>query len=213
MIDVDEDGVTSRPKYFAGGDASSSQRKLAWAIGSGRRAAQAIDRYLRGVCKEEASTKPIRESQFTNTDFMPKKERVTIPMLPVANRRRGFAEVELGLSDKQAKAEADRCIRCQGMCSVACPYHTPQFGAENNPKMQKCTLCLEEWEQGKKPLCVRSCTMRALDADAIDVLRAKYGDVREAEGFTYYEKNEPSVTFKPKTSGSNDREAALRSKR
>ena len=206
MISIDEDGVTSRAKYFAGGDAATSQRKLAWAIGSGRRVALAIDRYLRQVPKEEPARKPTRESKFTNTDFMPKKERVAIPMLPVADRHWGFAEVELGVSNKQAKTEAERCLRCHGMCSIACPYDTPQFGAEDNPKMQKCNLCLEEWSQGSKPLCVRSCTMRALDADEIDVLRAKYGDVKKAEGFTYYKKNEPSITFKPKV------KAAARSK-
>jgi anaerobic dimethyl sulfoxide reductase subunit B (iron-sulfur subunit) len=84
------------------------------------------------------------------------------------------------------------------MCLVACPYGAPQFGAEDNPKMQKCDFCLEEWAQGKQPICVRSCTMRALDAGPIEELRAKYGDVREAEGFSYYEKSEPNIIFKPK---------------
>jgi len=84
------------------------------------------------------------------------------------------------------------------MCLVACPYSAPQFDAEDNPKMQKCDFCLEEWAQGKKPICVRSCTMRALDAGSIDELRAKYGDIKEAEGFSYYEKSEPAITFKPK---------------
>jgi anaerobic dimethyl sulfoxide reductase subunit B (iron-sulfur subunit) len=84
------------------------------------------------------------------------------------------------------------------MCFVACPYDVPQFGSEHNPKMQKCDLCLEEWEKGKKPICVRSCTMRAMDVGPIEELRAKYGDAKEAEGFSYREKTAPAITFKPK---------------
>jgi hypothetical protein len=40
--------------------------------------------------------------------------------------------------------------------------------------------------------------MWALDAGPIDELRAKYGDVKYAEGFGYSEDLAPSVTFKPK---------------
>ncbi|GAH10573.1 unnamed protein product, partial [marine sediment metagenome] len=164
----------------------------------GRRAAQAIDRYLRDLLKEKQAEKPTTEFKLLDIDFIEKKERVAVPMLPVTDRRENFAEVELGLNSEQAKAEANRCLICQGMCLVACPYNAPQFGAEDNPKMQKCDFCLEEWEQGNKPICVRSCTLRALDFGSIGELRAKYGDVREAEGFPYYEKSEPAIIFKPK---------------
>ena len=199
IISIDEDGTTSRPKYFAGGDAAIPERRIAWAIGSGRRAAQAIDRALKGLPKEKPAEKPTTiESKLLDTDFIEKKERVKIPMLPVRDRRQNFAEVERGLDSEQARAEADRCLLCQGMCLVACPYNAPQFGAEDNPKMQKCDFCLEEWAQGKQPICVRSCTMRALDVGPIEELQAKYGDVREAEGFPYYEKSEPAIIFKPK---------------
>ncbi|MFC1916878.1 FAD-dependent oxidoreductase [Chloroflexota bacterium] len=197
IISIDEDGATSHSKYFAGGDAAIPERKVAWAIGSGRRAAQAIDRALKGLPK--AAEKPTAlEPKLLDTDFIEKKGRVNIPILPVKDRHQGFTEVEGGLDNEQAKAEANRCLLCQSMCLVACPYDAPQFGAEDNPKMQKCNFCLEEWTQGSQPICVRSCTMRALDADPIEELRAKYGDIREAEGFHYYEKSDPAIIFKPK---------------
>jgi len=86
---------------------------------------------------------------------------------------------------------------CQ-LCLEACPYDAPQFGCEEDTKMQKCDLCVDRWRGGKKPVCVEACPMWALDAGPIDELRAKYGDVRGAEGFVYSEGLSPSVTFKPK---------------
>ena len=85
-----------------------------------------------------------------------------------------------------------------GLCLEACPYDAPQFGAEENAKMQKCDLCIDRWADGKKPICINGCPMRALDAGPIDELKAKYGDIRDAENFVYAKDLEPSVTFKPK---------------
>ena len=86
---------------------------------------------------------------------------------------------------------------CQ-LCLDTCPYDAPQFGSEEDGKMQKCDLCVDRWVEGKKPVCVDACPMWALDAGPLDELRAKYGDVKFAEGFVYSEDLVPSVTFKPK---------------
>jgi anaerobic dimethyl sulfoxide reductase subunit B (iron-sulfur subunit) len=96
--------------------------------------------------------------------------------------------------------DAEACIgkdRC-GLCSRACPYDAPQFGAEENAKMQKCDLCLERLLQGLKPICVAACPMRALDAGPMDELIRRCGGGREAEGFSYASKLEPSIVFKRK---------------
>ena len=50
-IAADEDGATSRPGVFAGGDAVTGAATVILAMGAGRRAAASIDRYIRG--KEE----------------------------------------------------------------------------------------------------------------------------------------------------------------
>lgn len=95
----------------------------------------------------------------------------------------------------------DTCLgrdQCGGTCLDACPHDAPQFGDEQNPKMQKCNLCLDRWTEGKPPICVAACPTRALDAGPIDELRAKYGDGTEAEGFSYDSKLVPSVVLKPK---------------
>ena len=45
---ADEDGATSRPGVFAGGDAVTGAATVILAMGAGRKAAAAIDRYIRG---------------------------------------------------------------------------------------------------------------------------------------------------------------------
>ncbi len=87
---------------------------------------------------------------------------------------------------------------CKFACRKACPYDVPQFGAEPNPKMQRCDLCLERWQENKKPICVDACLMRAIDAGPLDELKAKHGDSIEAEGFLYSKRVMPSIVFKPK---------------
>lgn len=96
--------------------------------------------------------------------------------------------------DRETCLGKDSC----NLCLEACPYEAPQFGTEENAKMHKCDLCIDRWAESKKPVCVGSCPMQALDAGPIDELRAKYGDVRDAESFTYSEALAPSITFKPK---------------
>lgn len=87
---------------------------------------------------------------------------------------------------------------CGGLCLDACPWRAPQFGAEDNAKMQMCDLCMERWAEGKKPICVDGCLTRALDAGPIDEMGAKYGEAKEAVGFTHDDGLRPSVIFKPK---------------
>lgn len=93
----------------------------------------------------------------------------------------------------------DLCIGkddCQ-LCREACPYDAPQFGAEENAKMQKCDFCVDRLEKSKLPICVSACPLRALDAGTIDELDEKYGNVKEAEGFIYCLKTKPSFICTP----------------
>lgn len=103
------------------------------------------------------------------------------------------------LVDREACLGKNNC----DMCLQACPYEAPQFGAEENAKMQKCHFCLDRLAENKKPTCVDACPTRALDSGPIEELRAKYGDIREAEGFVYSEELVPSVIFKSKPDTKN----------
>ena len=87
---------------------------------------------------------------------------------------------------------------CGMLCQKACPYSSPEFGSEENAKMQKCDLCLDRLKDKKKPICVEACPMRALDAGPVDFLKRKYGQVKKATGFLYFPNLNPSIVFNPK---------------
>ncbi len=61
------------------------------------------------------------------------------------------------------------CIGCR-YCHMACPYGAPQYNAAKG-HMTKCDGCYDRVADGKKPICVESCPLRALDFGPIDELR------------------------------------------
>jgi heterodisulfide reductase subunit A-like polyferredoxin len=117
--------ATTKSGVFAGGDAAKGPGTLIEAIADGRRAALSVDRYLRGVelltPREELplpvvelSEEEIREdAEKGEVDLRP---RVHVPTVAVEERTRDFREVELALTEEQARAEAARCLSC-GLCS------------------------------------------------------------------------------------------------
>jgi len=95
----------------------------------------------------------------------------------------------------------DLCLgkdNCATFCKEACPYGIPDFGEEENAKMQMCNFCLDQLAENKNPICVDACPSHALDAGPLNLLAAKYGQTRQAEGFVYSEETMPSIIFKPK---------------
>lgn len=104
-------------------------------------------------------------------------------------------------SDGIVVVDQDKCLgnkECSSLCLNACPWKSPQFGPEENAKMQKCNFCSERLDKGQQPICVEACPMYALDAGSLDDLQKKYGFTVEAEGFSYSEKFKSSIIFKPK---------------
>ena len=104
-------------------------------------------------------------------------------------------------SDGIVVVDPEKCLgnrECRTLCLNACPWDIPQFGPEENARMQKCDLCMERWADKKKPICVEACPMRALDAGPLEELKTRYGESRNATLFTYSPKVKPSIIFKPK---------------
>ncbi len=113
-------------------------------------------------------------------------------------------------SDGIVMVDSQKCIgtkECPQKCYKACPWNVPQFGPDDNAKMQKCDFCLERLENGKQPICIEACPMYAIDIGPLDHLQKKYGESKEAEGFSYSKRFNPSVVFKPKLADIDDRES------
>lgn len=77
---------------------------------------------------------------------------------------------ELGL----VCVDAHKCIGC-GYCTIACPYHAPSIDPEAH-QSSKCDGCTSRVEQGKRPICVEACPLRALDFGEVDGLLARHAD-------------------------------------
>ncbi|MGQ9629277.1 MAG: FAD-dependent oxidoreductase [bacterium] len=111
---------TNIPGIFAGGDAVSGPATIIDAIAAGKRAALAIDRYLRGESMEGFDALELSgivlEDLGEREEGIERRERTPMPTLPVERRIRGFDEVELGFTEEMAIAEAKRCLNC-GVCS------------------------------------------------------------------------------------------------
>ena len=186
---------------FAGGDTTGEVGSVVEAINAGKRAGASIDAFLQGLVYRGVDRFRQINPAAIEVDIPPKVKKE--PRRPLPNlsltKRNTWDEVSLGYTEDAAVNEAERCLNCAGhLCREVCPYDAPQFGAEKNPTMQMCNLCVDRWDQDKKPVCVMACPTRAMDAGPVDEMSLKYGDTREAEGFTYFESTNPSVCFKPK---------------
>jgi NADPH-dependent glutamate synthase beta subunit-like oxidoreductase len=116
---VDENRLTTNlPGVFAGGDFVSGPGMVVDAIAAGRRAAIAIDKFLRGDTSrvEMYDLKPsvIEEviSEEDEEETWEPQLRPEMSRLPFEERKRSFKETELGFSEEIAKQEAQRCLRC-----------------------------------------------------------------------------------------------------
>jgi heterodisulfide reductase subunit A len=117
---ADEDTLATPVKgIFAGGDAVTGPAMAIDAMAAGKRAAESIHRYLQGqdllVGRTFEWPRP-EEIEVAIPRDVELAERPQMSHLPLAERRTTFHEVELGLTEEQAIAEAQRCLSC-AVCS------------------------------------------------------------------------------------------------
>jgi heterodisulfide reductase subunit A-like polyferredoxin len=126
--------ATDRPGVFAGGDAVSGPSTVIEAIAAGHKAALGIENYLRGLRGEapKPQSSYLPAVKLTQEEVSAKvdkgdivlRQRVESKAVPVAQRLANpIAEYDLGLTEEQALAEAERCLSC-GICSecLECVY-------------------------------------------------------------------------------------------
>lgn len=67
----------------------------------------------------------------------------------------------------------------EASCVDACPYGAPIIDPEKGQAV-KCDLCQERVAEGKIPICVESCPLKALDFGEVEELQNKYGTTTAA---------------------------------
>ncbi len=147
-IRVNEWGQTSHDQVFAGGDIIDQPWTVSEAIGSAKRAAIAIDHYLRGddlgeIAQRGAMARTIRDHlgidgnvprgqgkivaiQDLNLAYCSPLTRRKGKKLSLSDRVGNFDEVNLGMGREEALQEAERCLSCGvcrmcGNCYLFCP--------------------------------------------------------------------------------------------
>ena len=143
--------ATNQPGIFAGGDVVTGPAMVADAIGAGRKAANSIDRYLRGetvsVAEEEKSVVSYEELSLIGIESVPRTEA---SKLPATERVKGFAEVESGLSPEAATSEAKRCFSCgvgseKCIMLLGCPalLRDDNLTVIDNSMCDSCSICAQ----------------------------------------------------------------------
>ena len=92
--------------------------------------------------------------------------------------------------------ETTRCVGC-GACVQACPFAAIRWNVTDQ-RASKCDLCGDRLQQGKNPICVDACPMRALDAGPLTVLQEKYPGISEVPSFPDRQDSRPNVWVKEK---------------
>jgi NADPH-dependent glutamate synthase beta subunit-like oxidoreductase len=145
-ITADENCITSQSGIFAGGDAVTGPATVIEAIAAGKRAALSIDEYLSGERRPDFK---IDENEIDLNEYgdlekaklskhyfslkeIERKERMSMPMLPVEERIKDFSEVELGFTEDAAVEEAKRCLSCRkcigcGICAEVCEKNAIEY--------------------------------------------------------------------------------------
>jgi DMSO reductase iron-sulfur subunit len=96
-------------------------------------------------------------------------------------------------SDGIVVHDQDRCIGC-GNCIRSCPYGAPRLNPVKG-KAEKCSLCFERIDAGRKPACVQSCPAGALQLIDLAVF-ADANAVQFPPGYPNMPALNPSTRFR-----------------
>ena len=92
--------------------------------------------------------------------------------------------------------DEEKCIGC-GTCAIVCPYNAPKVDEEIK-KAVRCDMCADRVAEGKQPICVEACPLRALEFGDIEELRAKHeGTVAGIAPMPSPDETTPSIAILP----------------
>ncbi len=125
-VAVDETMMTGAAGVFAGGDMVPSDRTATIGVGHGKKAARAIDAWLRGETQARKRKPELASFDKLHLWFYTDVAQRPQDQLEMQRRQSSFDEVLKGLSDAEATHEARRCLSCGNCfecdgCYGACP--------------------------------------------------------------------------------------------
>jgi NADPH-dependent glutamate synthase beta subunit-like oxidoreductase/Pyruvate/2-oxoacid:ferredoxin oxidoreductase delta subunit len=193
LIDTNPFLHTSSPKFFAGGDAVDQPRTIVTAIGAGKRAAIAIDLFLRGDDYEGyfsrvsvgnkgslsmenylsgrnkgnwTEPKEVISYRQINTLFFEQSKTIGMRKLDRKKALKSFSEVNLGLNPDEAKNSSLRCFSC-GTCNYCynCYFFCPEGAIALDPSGQTRVVDFEHCKGCGT--CAKSCPRNVVEMKEI----------------------------------------------
>ena len=171
--------MTGKAGVFAAGDAIGQPWSVIDAIGKGKRAARAMDAFLRGIGLPDDLEVKVPQMLVARRELLPEekvsKPRQPTPTIPLAERITGYAEVELGFDEATAVAEASRCLSC-GPCAecLACEKVCQPRAIDHAMREEMVTLDVgaviavgSEWVADDKQLVYRVAAGDVVGASAV----------------------------------------------
>lgn len=154
-VEVGANLMTGAEGVFAGGDMVPGDQSVTIATGHGKRAARHIDAWLAGMEYDEAKATEIVTHDMLNLPVYSDADPRRQSEIEAARRTEGFDEIIAGLSEQEARYEAQRCYSCGDCyecdnCFAACPENAiiklgP--GKKYEYDYDKCTGCASCFEQ------------------------------------------------------------------
>ncbi|WP_172379744.1 formate dehydrogenase subunit alpha [Vibrio sp. Vb339] len=147
---------TGTGNIFSIGDFRRGPATAVEAVGDGRIAAQAIDRFLHGDM-DNIPAKPfnsIKHKQLKAVDpeqyqSIQRMARKIMPELTPEQREQSFDEVETGFENADAIAEAARCLECGCQANTDCDlrdYSTEYKATQTHPEYKIDVASNESWQ-------------------------------------------------------------------
>ncbi len=121
-----ENPTAGAADVFACGDLALGPSSVVRAVASGRRAAEAVDRFLGGNGDVPSILEPEEPDQWIGPDDgFASRTRAQPGIAPAATRIGGFMEVESTLESARAIEEAGRCLQCDLRLRISAPFLPP----------------------------------------------------------------------------------------
>jgi heterodisulfide reductase subunit A len=122
---------------FGAGDVANGATNMARAVGSGRRAAHMVDRFLQGQPLDGYTAQDNRLSTVKHPTVLGRQEQFTrrepvTGEVVLSQHPTDFSEIEAAFTEEQARAGAGSCLDCGGCsecqeCVKACPADAINF--------------------------------------------------------------------------------------